>query len=492
MKHLFTLILSLCVVLGANAAVVSFDFANNEFNLPTTTNTADSKGAFDNPVSKDGITLTFSKNSADIAPLMYFSAYNNTTTLRCYKGNVFSVACTTGNTIVAIEFVNAGKLNVAATPVGEWTGDTFSTWTGEGATINFDVNGSTQVTKIIVTTSDKTGVAAPTFVPVATELYEPQSITLKCATMGANIYYTLDGTAPSVASTKYTAPFNISNDTKVRAIAELNGTLSDIAEIDYTFPAHTVVSNIATFLASTETDKIRIDKDLAVAYQSGKYLFLRDDDGGALQVYGDVEKTYNNGDIIPAGIVGTKNIFYGTTQFLPIVSTFKPVISTTTAAPIEVALSSVDASLANAYIIGYNWNVTIVKNGNYFNYTLSDDAGHTIAVYERFKNITMPVKDGKYNVTGIVNVYNGTLQIYPTNFAEGTGIDTAQQHNSNTITATEGGIIVNTHTPTTVEIYTPSGTKVASVKVEGTSTINLAAGIYIATTPSATTKLAVK
>ena len=41
---------------------------------------------------------------------------------------------------------------------------------------------------------------------------------MTCA-LGAEIYYTLDGTNPTIDSTKYVSPFPIYNDTELRAIA---------------------------------------------------------------------------------------------------------------------------------------------------------------------------------------------------------------------------------------------------------------------------------
>lgn len=48
-------------------------------------------------------------------------------------------------------------------------------------------------------------------------------ITLTTATEGAEIYYTIDGTEPTTASTKYTAPFRLEKDAIVKAIAVKEG-----------------------------------------------------------------------------------------------------------------------------------------------------------------------------------------------------------------------------------------------------------------------------
>ena len=48
----------------------------------------------------------------------------------------------------------------------------------------------------------------------------PQQITISCATSGATIYYTLDGSQPTTSSKKYTGPIQINTNSTITAIAE--------------------------------------------------------------------------------------------------------------------------------------------------------------------------------------------------------------------------------------------------------------------------------
>ena len=75
--------------------------------------------------------------------------------------------------------------------------------------------------------------AIPTF-SVAEGIYtEAQTVALACETEGAKIYYTLDGTDPTAASTAYTAALNIAATTTVKAIAVKNELNSPIASATY-------------------------------------------------------------------------------------------------------------------------------------------------------------------------------------------------------------------------------------------------------------------
>lgn len=66
-------------------------------------------------------------------------------------------------------------------------------------------------------------VAAPVISPNGGQFGATQAVTITCATDGAEIYYTTDGTIPTTASTKYTGAFTINATTTVKAIAVKSG-----------------------------------------------------------------------------------------------------------------------------------------------------------------------------------------------------------------------------------------------------------------------------
>ena len=72
---------------------------------------------------------------------------------------------------------------------------------------------------IIPETTPQLVVADPTFSPEAGTYVGSVEVTLSCATAGASIYYTTDGSNPSTSSTLYSAPIVLSQTTTLKAFA---------------------------------------------------------------------------------------------------------------------------------------------------------------------------------------------------------------------------------------------------------------------------------
>src|SRR5262249_13609843 len=61
--------------------------------------------------------------------------------------------------------------------------------------------------------------AAPTFSPTAGTYGTPQTVQLLTASAGAVIYYTTDGSVPTIHSAQYTGPIPVSTTTAIQAFA---------------------------------------------------------------------------------------------------------------------------------------------------------------------------------------------------------------------------------------------------------------------------------
>lgn len=85
------------------------------------------------------------------------------------------------------------------------------------------------------TISSTTQVAAPTFNPAGGTYSSAQSVSISCATSGATIRYTTNGSDPTSSSTTYTGPITISSTTTIKAKAFKSGmTDSAMASAVYT------------------------------------------------------------------------------------------------------------------------------------------------------------------------------------------------------------------------------------------------------------------
>lgn len=77
-------------------------------------------------------------------------------------------------------------------------------------------------------------IAKPRIAPPAGPYNCPLTVTIVSPMADSQVFYTLDGSAPSPSSNKYNGPFTIENAQKVQAIAIANGSKqSDVASVAY-------------------------------------------------------------------------------------------------------------------------------------------------------------------------------------------------------------------------------------------------------------------
>ena len=100
-------------------------------------------------------------------------------------------------------------------------------------------------------------VATPTFSPAGGAVQEGATVSIACATEGATIYYTTNGTTPTTASTKYTGAITVNSAMTIKAIAVKDGyyTNSAVASASYTIKAREVVATPVISPAGGEVEK---------------------------------------------------------------------------------------------------------------------------------------------------------------------------------------------------------------------------------------------
>ena len=95
--------------------------------------------------------------------------------------------------------------------------------------------------------------AAPTFSPTPGTYYSAQSVSLASTNTDAKIYYTTDGTAPTSASTLYTAPIAVAATTTIKAIAydASDANPSAVVSAEYIIATPTITVTETTIPAMT-------------------------------------------------------------------------------------------------------------------------------------------------------------------------------------------------------------------------------------------------
>ncbi|MGM9713208.1 MAG: starch-binding protein [Prevotella sp.] len=163
-------------------------------------------------------------------------------------------------------------------------------------------------------------------------------------------------------------------------------------------------------LTDTYTGKVVTLKAPATAVaQLGKNLWIKDETGWML-VYGTIDQTYTNGDIIPAGYGGTYKLYNGLPELQNPTGFVTPAENNGAVEPATVTAAAVASQPLNSYI-----ELTGKVEGSGRNYTLTDETGEA-AIYTPSADFEMATGE-KVLVRGFVSVYakgeTTTYQITP-------------------------------------------------------------------------------
>ncbi len=178
--------------------------------------------------SKDGVSRTYSNNSALINKLM---AVRKTNGIDAYS-SVTIASASPGLYSAYIKKRASDAEPVVAMKIGSYS------WTPTGTGWNLIVSGS----DYSVWSKAAVNVAPVINIVLPSGSYangSPQSVTITATDdsgVAPTIYYTTDGTEPTISSTKYSGAFSVSNTTTVKAVAFDNQNLSSgVAERNYNF-----------------------------------------------------------------------------------------------------------------------------------------------------------------------------------------------------------------------------------------------------------------
>ena len=205
-------------------------------------------------------------------------------------------------------------------------------WSGKYFKIVYNVTVSVNSNKYLQFTSaefykEESGsgtqtVATPTLSPAAGTYNSAQNVTISCATDGATIYYTTDGTDPIAVTggpqgTVYSTPIAISQTTTLKAVAVKNGmNNSAIASATYTIQDAPSAITIAEARALANNEYALVQG--VVTLIDGRNVYVQDETAGI--------DLYLNSNTVPSGLAlgdkvqayGKKTVFNGLVELTSI------------------------------------------------------------------------------------------------------------------------------------------------------------------------------
>ena len=307
--------------------------------------------------------------------------------------------------------------------------------------------------------------ATPSITPLSGTYYTEQEVSMTCETADAKIYYTTNGDVPTAESTPYTTPFKVSTTTTIKAIAIADGLkASSVKEVVLTFPIATEVANIAEFMSTaTEGDAVyKITGPVSVVYQDDLNLYIQDA-SGSLLIYGNISENYNEGDVI-TGFIGKYGTYQKMTQMIPLYA--PTAVSGTPVEPVTMAITDITTADVYKYVklseAVFKEDATFETGETTNGIVVSGETEMTIRNNFRVIEGTFEASK-KWDIIGLVSVYNGTPQIYPISITEATldGVKAAATDDNVAIYSSNGKIYINALGGEKIELFSITGQKIA-------------------------------
>lgn len=248
-------------------------------------------------------------------------------------------------------------------------------------------------------------------------------------------------------------------------------------------PEYNTIGDLQKDATATETPIKFTFNNILVTAAKGKNAYITDGTYGAL-VYTDGHGL-NAGDIINGTIETTLVLYRGQTEITGVKASDENLtITTGTVTPVEKALSEI--TVANQSLLVTLKGLTYNSSDKTFT-----DGTNKIAYYKNFTSSDPALENGKvYDVTGVVIVFNETLEISPLSIDDVVEVVSAEQEApvsawvsgseevSSICVLTNNSISVSYTTNSTGEkSFESSDTKVATVDADGNITLTGTPGV---------------
>lgn len=380
--------------------------------------TVDSYGANENTndivLTKDGVTLSVTQGN-----------FGNGSQFRIFKGQSITVSAEGGNvTSIVFTCTAAGTAKYGPGCFDAVEGYSYDgkvgTWTGDASEVTFTaVSNQVRATKIEVSVaaSGEVVIAKPS---ISGEEYflETTEVTLE-ATEG-DIYYTIDGTEPTSASTKYEAPFTLDVSATVKAVAVKDGKESAVVEKAFEKVVLTdiVIGNVMFMEEPVKWQRVYFLNG-QVIYVNGSQVYIRESSNGitaAIFYNVGLPSDIKRGDIINGSLIVDYTLYNEMPEFI---SNPLTTISDVTIEGNEDIVPIPNVTIEDIEDGSYKCNDVLMQGqivtGEDGKYYLQEEGGKTILFYGNDEAVSGYANDGKtYFVESIYyGIYKGTHELLP-------------------------------------------------------------------------------
>ena len=325
----------------------------------------------------------------------------------------------TGNSAIAnvITFSN-GAVKIAGSENGSTTSLQYNAASGQ---TRFRYFATTQKAIALYKKVDPNAVVEPQFKLAAGEYYGTQSVEITCATAGAEVYYTLDGTDPTSTSTKYTGAISIASTTTIKAVAIKGENSSAVVSATYTIlaPLATMqaIFDKATAVGGTATPVHITMNNWVVTGVKNNNVYVTDGTKGLI-IY-TASHGFNVGDILSGTVACKVQLYNGSSELTELTSTTEGLTVTTGGVVTPVVVNDVTT------LGGVNTGSVIKITGP----CTVDDTKYYVAgvqLYNSLYTYTNPEEGYNYECTGVYLQYNTTKEILPRKAEDLVKIETQQ------------------------------------------------------------------
>ena len=325
----------------------------------------------------------------------------------------------TGNSAIAnvITFSN-GAVKVAGSGNGSTTSLQYYAQSGSE---RFRYYATSQKPIALYKKVDPNAVVEPIFTPIAGEYYGTQSVTISCATAGAEVYYTLVGTDPTSTSTKYTGAISIASTTTVKAIAVKGENSSAVVSATYTIlaPLATMqeIFDKATAVGETATPVHITMNNWVVTGVKNSNAYVTDGTKGLI-IY-KASHGFKVGDILSGTVACKVQLYKGSAELTELTATTEGLTVTTGGVVTPVVVNDVTT------LGGVNTGSVIKITGPCtVNGTKYYVAG--LELYNSLFAYTNPEAGFNYECTGVYVQFDATQEILPRKAEDLVKIETQQ------------------------------------------------------------------